>query len=118
MSDHCVHCDPLCRGNDKNPHGCGTAIWDQGECPACRERAGFHRTFGLPVAVRDERAAIGVWLVSCRLPQVANQIDNGLHLVGDDGEDVPMPCDVWWNDYPGECCDDCYFCQGGSTHRL
>lgn len=38
MSDHCVHCDPLCRGNDKNPHGCGTAMWDQGECPACRER--------------------------------------------------------------------------------
>ena len=38
MSDHCVHCDPLCRGNDKNPHGCGTAMWDQDECVGCRER--------------------------------------------------------------------------------
>ena len=32
----------------------------------------------------DERAAIVAWLVGYGLPQVANQIDNGLHLAGDD----------------------------------
>lgn len=83
MSDHCVHCDPLCRGNDKNPHGCGTAMWDQGECPACRERAGFIEPW-IARGREDERAAIVAWLVGYGLPQVANQIDNGLHLAGDD----------------------------------
>ena len=32
----------------------------------------------------DQRAAIVAWLVGYGLPQVANQIDNGLHLAGDD----------------------------------
>lgn len=31
-----------------------------------------------------ERVAIVAWLVGYGLPQVANQIDNGLHLAGDD----------------------------------
>lgn len=31
-----------------------------------------------------EREAIVAWLVGYGLPQVANQIDNGLHLAGDD----------------------------------
>ena len=32
----------------------------------------------------EERSAIVAWLVGYGLPQVANQIDNGLHLAGDD----------------------------------
>ena len=35
-------------------------------------------------AANEERAAIVAWLVGYGLPQVANQIDNGLHLAGDD----------------------------------
>ena len=69
MSDHCVHCDPLCRGNDKNPHGCGTAMWDQGECVGCRER-------GAIVAWLRERP-LGYYLV-------VGEIERGEHLAGDD----------------------------------
>ena len=71
MSDHCVHCDPLCRGNDKNPHGCGVAMWDQGECVGCRERA-----------------AIVAWLRIHDVVELggafADDIENGDHIGGDD----------------------------------
>ena len=81
MSDHCVHCDPLCRGNDKNPHGCGTAMWDQGECVGCRERAAI-------VAWLRRVADHEVKDVN-RYPEdaaywCAAHIENGDHLGGDD----------------------------------
>lgn len=81
MSDHCVHCDPLCRGNDKNPHGCGTAMWDQGECVGCRERAAIVAW----LRAKAERAFLGE-----RDPQdslvgdIATWIERGQHLAGDD----------------------------------
>ena len=81
MSDHCVHCDPLCRGNDKNPHGCGTAMWDQGECVGCRERAAIVAW----LRAKAERAFLGE-----RDPQdslvgdIATWIERGEHLRGDD----------------------------------
>ncbi len=74
MSDHCVHCDPLCRGNDKNPHGCGTAMWDQGECVGCRERAAIVAWLREP---QDE--SVTPW---CEL--LADSIERGEHLAGDD----------------------------------
>ena len=39
---------------------------------------------GVEYGRAKERAAIVAWLVGYGLPQVANQIDNGLHLAGDD----------------------------------
>ena len=45
-------------------------IGTRGRCPLC--------------ATELERAAIVAWLVGYGLPRVANQIDNGLHLAGDD----------------------------------
>ena len=92
MSDHCQHCEG-CRegfgyaGNglvysrealiyDGWAHHCfidgaGYLHWDDGRCPLC-------------ATAQLERAAIVAWLVGYGLPQVANQIDNGLHLAGDD----------------------------------
>ena len=81
MSEHCVHCDPLCLGNDKNPHGCGTAMWDQGECVGCRERAAIVAW----LRAKAERAFLGE-----RDPQdslvgdIATWIERGQHLAGDD----------------------------------
>jgi len=70
MSDHCVHCDPLCRGNDKNPHGCGTAMWDQGECVGCRERAAI-------VSWLRDTYRKNEWAISVA-------IERGEHIGGDD----------------------------------
>ena len=79
MSDHCVHCDLLCRGNDKNPHGCGTAMWDQGECVGCRER----RRIADYLHELDE-ARTDDWDIG--LPVAAKYVSQGRHWTerGDD----------------------------------